>query len=456
MMDQALACARENHERYLNDLLDYLTIPSVSAQPEHARDVRMAALWLAEQLHMIGMAAELMETGGHPVVYGEWKSQHTHASTVLIYGHYDVQPAEPFELWHSDAFKPVIRDGKIFARGADDNKGQHLAHIKAVESYLKCAGTLPVNVKFLIEGEEEIGSAHLSDFVASHTELLACDCVMISDGALFAPGQPSITYGLRGLLGFEMTVRALERDVHSGHYGGNVQNPALALAQLLAQVKDDQGRVVIPGFYDGVRTLSASERAEIARLPWTGDDAAHETGATQAFGDPEFTANERKGARPTFEVNGLWSGYTGPGSKTIIPATAHAKITCRMVPNQQPEQIYVHIASFLKEHTPGGVTLELNPGRSSPASLISLDTSEVQAAVRAAEATWGKRPVFELEGGSIPVVHDFLTHLNRPIVLLGFGLPDDNIHSPNEKYAVACYEKGIEASIRFLAELGNA
>lgn len=453
MLDNVLTYARDHREQYLKDLLTYLAIPSISAQPEHERDVRMAALWLADHLRDIGIGAEVMETGGHPVVYGEWKSQHPHAPTVLIYGHYDVQPPEPFELWHSDPFKAEVRDGQIFARGSDDNKGQHMAHIKAIESYLKCEGTLPVNVKFLIEGEEEIGGPNLSPFVEQHKNLLACDCVMISDGALFAPGQPSITYGLRGLLDFEINVRALNRDVHSGHYGGNVQNPAFALAQLLASVKDDHGRIVIPGFYDGVRVLSTEERAEIARVPWGDADVASETGATRAFGDPDFTATERKGARPTFEINGMWSGYTGPGSKTIIPADAHAKITCRMVPHQQPEQVFEHVAAFLKQHAPPGIELEVKYHRSSPASLVNLDTPAVQAAIRAAEATWGHKPVFELEGGSIPVVHDFITQLQKPIVLLGFGLPDDNIHSPNEKYGVDCYDKGVEASIRFLAEL---
>ncbi len=453
MIDKVLAYAHAHRERYLKDLLDYIAIPSVSAQPEHDRDVRMAALWMAEHLRELGVNAEVMETGGHPVVYGEWKSPHPHAPTVLIYGHYDVQPPEPFDLWHSDPFKAEIRDGNIYARGADDNKGQHMAHVKAIESYLRCEGTLPINVKFLIEGEEEIGGVNLSPFVERHKDLLACDCVMVSDGALFAPGQPSITYGLRGLLDLEINVRALGRDVHSGHYGGNVQNPAFALAQLLSKVKDDHGRIVIPGFYDGVRVLSPEEREEIARVPWGVEDVARETEAVQAFGDPDFTANERKGARPTFEVNGMWSGYTGPGSKTIIPATAHAKVTCRMVPNQNPEQIFKHIEAYLREVAPPGIALEINYRRSSPASLVDLNTPQVKAAIRASEATWGKTPVFELEGGSIPVVHDFITILQKPVVLLGFGLLDDNIHSPNDKYARSCYEKGIEASIRFLAEL---
>jgi acetylornithine deacetylase/succinyl-diaminopimelate desuccinylase-like protein len=453
MLESALAYARDHRDKFLNDLLDYVAIPSVSAQPDHARDVRMAALWLADHLRHIGLTADVMETGGNPVVYGEWKSPHPHAPTVLIYGHYDVQPAEPFELWTSDPFKPEIRDGNIYARGADDNKGQHLAHIKAVEAYLNTEGTLPVSVKFIIEGEEEIGGPSLGAFVAANRELLACDCVMISDGSLFNATRPTITYGLRGLADIEIGLRTLSRDVHSGHYGGNVQNPAIALAQMLAKVKDEHGRVVIPGFYDDVRPLSAEERAEIARVPWSEADITHETGALTAFGDPDFTPNERKGARPTFEVNGMWSGYTGPGSKTIIPAEAHAKITCRLVPHQDPARVGQAVEAYLRQITPPGVELTFTYRRGSPASLVDRSSEQLQAAVRAATATYGNPPYFELEGGSIPVVHDFITHLGKPIILLGFGLPDDAIHSPNEKYSVACYEKGIEASLRFLAEL---
>jgi Acetylornithine deacetylase/Succinyl-diaminopimelate desuccinylase and related deacylases len=339
MLDQVLDHARAQRSRYLQDLLEYLAIPSVSAQPERARDVKMAALWLSEHLRDAGLRAEVMATDGHPAVYAEWSGHDHHRPTVLIYGHYDVQPAEPFELWHNDPFKPEIRDGHIYARGADDNKGQHLAHVKAVAAYLRCQGTLPVNVKFLVEGEEEIGSPNLGKFVAAHRDLLSCDCVMISDGALFSLTQPALTYGLRGLAGFEVQVRCLDRDVHSGHYGGNVQNPAFALAHILAALKDAHGRVTVPGFYDDVRPLSDGERAAIARVPYGEADVIRETGALLAFGDPAFTVNERKGARPTLEVNGMWSGYTGPGSKTIIPATAHAKITCRLVPHQQPEKV---------------------------------------------------------------------------------------------------------------------
>jgi len=453
MLNQVLDHARTQRARYLHDLLEYLAIPSVSAQPEHARNVKMAALWLSEHLRDAGLRAEVMATEGHPIVYAEWSGHDHHRPTVLIYGHYDVQPAEPFELWHSDPFKPDIRNGHIYARGADDNKGQHLAHVKAVAAYLHCQGTLPVNVKFLIEGEEEIGSPNLGRFIAAHRDLLSCDCVMISDSALFSLTQPAITYGLRGLASFELQVRCLDRDVHSGHYGGNVQNPAFALAHILAALKDAHGRVTVPGFYDDVRPLSDQERAAIARVPYSEADVIRETGALQAFGDPAFTINERKGARPTLEVNGMWSGYTGPGSKTIIPATAHAKITCRLVPHQQPDKVIRSVQEAMRAAAPAGATITFSEERGAPASLVNLDSAEIQAAIRAAEATYGNPPFYVLEGGSIPVVHEFQTQLGKPIALLGFGLPDDNIHSPNERFAIACYEKGIEASIRFLAEL---
>jgi acetylornithine deacetylase/succinyl-diaminopimelate desuccinylase-like protein len=453
MISQVIEYARSQRERYIQDLMEYLAIPSVSAQPEHARDIKMAALWLADHLRDAGLRAEVMATDGHPLVYAEWSGHDHHRPTVLIYGHYDVQPAEPFELWHSDPFKPAVRDGYIYARGASDNKGQHLAHVKAVASYLRCEGTLPVNIKFLLEGEEEIGSPSLGSFVAQHRDLLACDCVVISDGSLRSLTQPVLTYGLRGLAGFEVHVRCLAHDVHSGHYGGNVQNPAMALAHILATLKDAEGRVTVPGFYDDVRTLSAEERQSLARIPYSETDLVRETGALIAFGEPGFTISERRGARPTLEVNGMWSGYTGPGSKTIIPATAHAKITCRLVPNQDPTKVIQQVQAAMRAAAPAGTEISFSDERGSPASLIALDTREAQAAIRAAEHTYGNPPLYELEGGSIPVVHDFQTQLGKPIILLGLGLPEDNIHAPNERFALSCYEKGTEAGIRFLAEL---
>lgn len=458
MLINALAHAKTHAERQLRELLEYLAIPSISAQPDHARDVRYAALWLSEHLRDIGLRANVIETdaehGGHPVVFAEWKNGNPHAPTVLVYGHYDVQPAEPLELWHSNAFQPTLRDGFIYARGASDNKGQHFAHIKAVESYLQSVGTLPVNVKFLIEGEEEIGGPHLPRFVEQHADLLACDVVMISDSALISETQPALVYGLRGLVYFEVELRTAARDLHSGTYGGNVQNPAMALAQILAGLKDGHGRVTVPGFYDDVRALEADERAALARVPIREANILDETGAPMVFGDPDFIVAERMGARPTLEVNGIWGGYTGPGQKTVLPAVAHAKISCRLIPHQDPHRIFELVREQMQRLAPPGADLAFHvfPG-SSGGTLIDREAPQVQAAVRAAAATWGREPIYMLEGGSIPVVNDFQRVLKKPIVLLGLGLPHDNIHAPNERFAVTCFEKGIEASARFLAEL---
>ena len=453
MLDKALAYARAHRAEYLEDFFKHLSFPSVSAQPAHTADIRATAEWLQEHLQQIGLSARIMETGGHPVVYAEWLMAGADQPTILIYGHYDVQPPEPFELWQSEPFKAEIRDGYIYARGSNDNKGQHFAHIKAIQSYLAAIGSLPVNIKLLIEGEEEIGGPSLSAFVEEHQLLLDCDAIMVSDGALLTLTQPSLTYGLRGLTKMEVTVKSLAKDVHSGSYGGNVQNPAVALAQIIAKLKDEQGRVAIPGYYDDVRVMSAEERAALAQIPYGEREVLAETGASQLFGDPDYAVNERKGARPTLEINGMWSGYTGPGSKTIIPATAHCKITCRLVPHMSPQKIHAMVSDYIKQVTPPGCTVEVEQySEGAPGVLVDRDSPYVAAASRAAEATYGNPPIFEIEGGSIPVVGDFQRVLKKPVILLGFGLNDDNVHSPNERYAVECWDKAIEAGLRFLAE----
>ncbi|MCL4504675.1 MAG: dipeptidase [Chloroflexi bacterium] len=454
MSDLVIAYAQQQREKYLNDLIEYLAIPSVSAQPQHKQDVNRAAAWLCDHLRVIGMEARVMETGGHPVVYAEWLSAGANRPTVLVYGHYDVQPAEPLDLWRSDPFAAVIRDGVIYGRGSSDNKGQHMAHIKAVESFLAQKTPLPVNVKFLIEGEEEIGGPHLGAFIAANKQLLACDVIMISDSALLAPDQPSLLYALRGLLYFEVEARCAAHDLHSGSYGGNVQNPAMALAQILARLKDEHGHITVPAFYDAVRVLDSFERAEIARIPMSEQQIMAESGASQVFGEPGYNVAERMGARPTLEINGLWSGYTGEGAKTVLPATAHAKISCRLVPHQNPAEIYKSVVEYMQALTPPGVSLSFKVlQEGTRGTLIDRDAPQIQAAARAAQATYGKAPIYVLEGGSIPVVNDFQDVLGKPIALLGFGLSSDNIHAPDEHYPVRCYEKGIEASIRFLTEL---
>jgi acetylornithine deacetylase/succinyl-diaminopimelate desuccinylase-like protein len=451
-IDLALAYAQAQQARFQTELVDYVAIPSVSAQPERHADVLRAAEWLQQRMRDAGLRSEIMPSDGNPVVYGEWLGA-PGAPTLLIYGHYDVQPAEPFDLWTTPAFTPTVVDGALVGRGSDDNKGQHLVHLNAVEAWLKGAGKLPVNIKFIVEGEEEIGGPSLPAFVKAKAGLLACDAVVVSDGTLYSLDRPSITYGLRGLAQLEITVRALGRDVHSGHYGGNVQNPAIALAQILAGLKDEHGRVNIPNFYDEVRPLTSDERAEIANVPWSIDDVARETGATQAFGDPDFTPNERKGARPTLEVNGMWSGYTGPGSKTIIPATAHCKFTMRLVPFMDPKLVAGRLIERIKALTPPGVTVEFSDTHGTVAAFIDPNGPFFSAAARAAERTYGNPPYYELEGGSIPVVSDFIQVLGKPVVLLGLGLSGDLIHSPNERFPLACYTKGTECSIRLIAEV---
>lgn len=457
-LEDALQYAGERRDLFVAQLSDYLSIPSVSAQPEHARDIKYAALWLADHLRELGLRAEAHETGsdadpGHPVVFAEWQHSDPHRPTLLIYGHYDVQPPDPLEEWESEPFRPAIRDGFIYARGASDNKGQHMAHIKAVESLLKTAGTLPVNVKFLIEGEEEIGGPHLGAFIASHADLLACDAVVISDSSLLSLSQPALVYGLRGLVYFEVEARCASHDLHSGAYGGNVQNPLMALAQILARLKDEHGRILVPGFYDDVRTLDAAERETLARVPLSEAGILAATGASAVFGEPGFSIAERMGARPTLEINGLWGGYTGPGAKTVLPAAAWAKISCRLVPYQDPDKVAQAVAGYMRRVAPPATTLTFRALQGgSRAALIERDSPYVQAAARAAKATYGNEPVWMLEGGSIPVVNDFQAVLGRPVILLGFGLEGDRLHAPNERFALACYEKGIEASIRLMCE----
>ncbi len=458
ILHDALQYAEARRDLFVAQLSEYLSIPSVSAQPQHSRDIKYAALWLADHLRELGLRAEIYETGseddpGHPVVFAEWQHTDPHRPTLLIYGHYDVQPADPIEEWESGPFEPAIRDGYIYARGASDNKGQHMAHIKAVESLLKTAGTLPVNVKFLIEGEEEIGGTHLGPFIAGHAELLACDAIVISDSSLISPTQPALVYGLRGLVYFEVEARCASHDLHSGTYGGNVQNPLMALAQILARLKDAQGRVLVPGFYDDVRTLDAAEREALARAPLSEAGILAQTGASAIFGEAGFSIAERMGARPTLEINGLWGGYTRPGAKTVLPATAYAKISCRLVPYQEPEKVVRAVTDYMRQVAPPATTLAFRALQGgSRATLIARDSPYMQAAARAAKATYGYEPVWMLEGGSLPVVNDFQSVLGKPVILLGFGLEGDRLHAPNERFALTCYQKGIEAGIRLLCE----
>lgn len=449
----AINYAHDNRENFLNELKGLLRIPSVSTTPEHKADMQRAAEWVASKLSSIGMAdAQIFPTAGHPVVYAEWSGAGAGAPTVLIYGHYDVQPAEPLELWESGAFEPTLRGDNLYARGASDMKGQVLACLAAIEA-IQRTDQLPVNVKFLIEGEEEIGSPHLGDFIAEHKTLLASDFALNPDSGILAPDTPTITYALRGLAYFELRITGPDHDLHSGLFGGVVHNPAQVLCELIAGMHDDQGRVTLPGFYDKVRPLDAEERAELARLPMNEDILKKHTGAKALWGETGYTPVERLGARPTLEVNGLLSGFTGEGSKTVLPAKAMAKISCRLVPDQNPDEVHQQMLAYLDAHVPETVQYELIKMAGGPASISDRNSIGVKAISRAMEKVWGKRPVFRREGGSVPVVAQFQQILGIESVNAGFGLPDDNFHAPNEKLHLPTWYRGIDTLIYFFYNL---
>ncbi len=439
----------------LRGLSEFLAIPSVSALPNHHEDVLRAARYLEAAFSAIGLErVELRETGGAPAVYGEWLHVEG-APTALVYGHYDVQPVDPEGLWTTPPFAPEVRRGRLYARGAADDKGQVWMHLQATEALIRATGGLPVNLKFLIEGEEEIGSLHLGSYVADHQMELSSDVVVISDSSMYAPGQPTIVTGLRGLLGLELIVRGPRRDLHSGEYGGAVQNPLHALAELVAGLHDGEGRVRVAGFYDDVRPLSSSERATLAKLPHDGDQYLAELGIPAVFGEPGYSTVERSAVRPTLEVNGLWGGFQGDGAKTVIPAEAHAKITCRLVPDQDPRRVYGAVRRHLQEHCPPGVRLEIVSSHEGfPASVVSLDSPYLQAAARALHGVFGKDPVYSRMGGSIGVVPAFQQILQVPVVLMGFGLAEDCIHAPNESFDLSNYDRGMRAIAAYWLELG--
>jgi acetylornithine deacetylase/succinyl-diaminopimelate desuccinylase-like protein len=442
-----------NKSRIRDELFEFLRIPSVSAKSEHNADTRRCAEWLAAQMTKIGLTTKIHPTAGHPVVVGEWRGA-PGAKTVLIYGHYDVQPAEPLDLWQSPPFEPDVRDGKIFARGSVDDKGQLYLHVKALESHLANGGKLPINVIVLAEGEEEVGSVNLEKFIADHAKELACDCVVISDSTMFAPGLPSILSSLRGLAYFEINVQGPTGDLHSGIYGGAVVNPAMALARILATMHDADGRVAIEGFYDDVRDWGQPARDAIAKLPFDDRHFLAEVGAPALGGEKGFSTLEKLWARPTLEVNGLLSGYTGEGAKTVLPAKAMAKVSCRLVPDQSPEKIEKLMEAHVKKVAPKGVTVKVEhlhggrPWRNEPKGKF------FEAARDALRDAWGKEPVVTGEGGSIPVVGDFERILKAPVLLIGFGLPGENAHAPNEWISVENFEKGMVAMAGMYSRMG--
>ena len=455
-MSAAAAYARENRDRHLAELKEILRIPSVSTDPKRADEVRRAAGWVKAKLAGAGCTrTEIHETKRHPIVYGEWLGA-PGRPTILVYGHYDVQPEDPVDLWTTPAFEPTVRDGRLYARGACDDKGQFIIHVNALEAHLKTSGSCPVNVKFLIEGEEEIGSPNLEPFIAGHKDLLKCDAVVVSDTAMFDKKTPSIVHGLRGLSYMQIDVRGTARDLHSGTFGGSVINPAFALAHIIAGLKDAKGKVKIPGFYDRVVKLTAAERKALKKLPHSDAKYRKSIGAKELFGEPGFTTLERVWARPTLEVNGIWGGFTGDGAKTVIPAEAHAKISMRLVPNQRPKEIVAKFTAYVKKLAPKSVDVTVQHIHSGEGWLARTDHAALQAAARAVKKSFGKTPVFTREGGSIPVVATFDRLLKVPSVLMGIGLHDDNLHAPNEKIDLDNFFNGNEAAAHLMDELGAA
>jgi acetylornithine deacetylase/succinyl-diaminopimelate desuccinylase-like protein len=442
-----------SHEKdFEEQLKSLIRIPSISAQPDHNADTRRAAEFVRDDLKAIGVSAELVETDGHPIVYGEW-SNAPGKPTLLVYGHYDVQPPEPLGPWLSPPFEPTVRNGNLYARGATDDKGQMLTHLKAAEAWLKTTGTLPINVKFLIEGEEEVGGAALEKYVAQNREKLRCDFAVISDTSQFAPGMPAITYGLKGLAYFELIVKGPDRDLHSGTFGGAVANPLNALAVIIASLKGPDGRIAIEGFYDDVRPLEEWERAEFAALPFSESEFLASVGAPSLEGEFGYSTLERKWARPTCDVNGLYGGYDGPGPKTVLPCKGGAKFSFRLVPDQDNRRVAEQVRAHVAKVCPPGVTYELIEHHGAPPVLVDAKTPAVAAAKRAVAAGFGVEPVLIREGGSIPVVGLIKTQLGVDTLLLGWGQNDDNLHGPNEKFSLADFHRGIKSAAHLLAEL---
>ena len=454
-MDKIVDFINVNRDRYIDEMKRYLAIPSISALPEHKGDVRACAEWTADEMRRIGLHhVRLEETLGHPCVYGEWLGA-PGAPTILFYGHYDVQPVDPVNLWTSPPFEATIRDGEIYARGSADDKGQVFMHFKAVEAHLKQHGSLPVNMKFLIEGEEEVGSANLDNFIRAHKDLLKADVVVISDSPMFDRGIPSICYGLRGLTYFQIDLRGSKSDLHSGSFGGAVANPAMVLAQMLSQMKDKSGRIKIDGFYEDVVELRQEERDEWARLPFNEKKYKQELGAPKLFGETGYTTLERTWARPTFEVNGLLSGFTGEGAKTVLPALAMAKVSMRLVPNQDPDMIAALFEDYAQKVAPKTVDVKVTRMHGGKPWMASFDNKFIQAAGRAIEQGFGRAPVFTREGGSIPVVATFQEEVGLPSVLFGVGLPDENAHAPNEKLDCDNFHNGIISAAIPYVEIGK-
>jgi len=452
-MDNVLSYIDQNKDRYLSELKDLLAIPSVSTNPQNKGDMDRCAQWVANHMQTIGLQnVQIYPTPGHSVVYADWLNA-PGKPTVLLYGHYDVQPPEPLDLWTSPPFEATIRGENLYARGSADDKGQVFIHFKSIEAFLKNTGELPINLKVLIEGEEEIGSTHLDEFVEGHKDLLKSDLVLISDSSMFAKDVPSICYGLRGLSYLQIDLVGPNRDLHSGSFGGSVHNPIQALAEIIAQLHDKNGKITIPGFYKDVRALTKKERTAYKKLPWSDKKYAKDLGVKQLYGEKGFTSLERVWARPTLECNGIWGGFIGEGAKTVLPSRASAKISMRLVPDQKSAKIGKLVSNHIKKIAPKTVQVTVRDLHGGEAAITPIDSPGVQAAIAALEKGFGKKPLYQREGGSIPIVTQFKRLLGLDTVLLGFGLPDENAHAPDEFINLNNFFGGIRTSAYFFAEL---
>jgi acetylornithine deacetylase/succinyl-diaminopimelate desuccinylase-like protein len=452
-MNEILAYVESNRQRYLAELKEVLSIPSVSSQSKYNAETRRCAEWISDQMRIIGLNnVQILETAGHPIVYGDWMEAPGNP-TVLFYGHYDVQPVDPIELWTSPPFEATMRGDYLYARGAADDKGQLFIHFKAVEAFMKTVGRLPVNIKMIIEGEEEIGSVHLDDFIRQHKDLLKSDLVVISDSGMFAKGVPSVCYGLRGLAYFEIEVTGPNRDLHSGSFGGAIHNPIQALCEMIASLHDKDGTIKVDGIYKNVQKLSNMERKSYKKLPWDDKTFGKNLGVKELYGERGFTTIERLWARPTLECNGIWGGYTGEGAKTVLPSKAYAKISMRLVPHQTSEKVVKLFERHMKKIAPKTVQVKVKTLHSGEPAITPIESPGVKAAVSALEKGFGKKPLYQREGGSIPIVTQFKQILGIDTVLLGFGLPDENAHAPDEHLSLDNFFGGIRTTVHFYSEL---
>jgi acetylornithine deacetylase/succinyl-diaminopimelate desuccinylase-like protein len=453
--ETARAHSRKHVERFKHELFEMLRIPSLSGDPAHKGDVKRMAEWLADHLRGLNLQkVAVMPTPGHPVVYGEWMGA-PGKPTVLVYGHYDVVPAAKEDGWDTPPFEPTVKDGKVYARGSTDDKGQLFIHVKALESYLESSGSAPVNVKFLLEGEEEISSPNLAPFIREHLDLVKADLCVVSDSAMGSIDQPAVLHSLRGMTYIEIEIQGPSSDLHSGLWGGAAHNPALALVEILSKLYNPDNTVAVPGFYDDVVELTAEERKMIAKTDLSEAAYKKATGVPGVWGDKRFTIRERLSARPTLEINGIWGGWAGPGPKTIVPSKAGAKVSCRLVSNQDPHKIYELLESRIAALAPPGVKVNVKLVNVGQPALFPFDSPVMQAAARAYEKGWGKMPLFTRGGGSIPIVADIADIMDIPVVMMGYGLEDDGLHSPNEHYSLEMFQRGIETAIVYLDELAQ-